>query len=243
MRLFSKIYGIVPAFILLACSGIAQSADWSSTNVSYLSGKGYKSLDKDQPSSDYDILTIDHASGWKYGDNFFFTDIFEVDSDSPGSYTEWAPRFSSAKIVEIDYGSFLKDVLLAGQLNVPTGNPRIYLYGLGMNLAIPHFQVFSLNTYVRDDRRFDGTAYQVTLVWKAIIDFGAKFIFTGFMDYAGEEGSNDNKSSGNLLAQPQLLWQVAEDLGVGIEYQYWKNKLGVEGITESVPQLMLKWTL
>ena len=28
---------------------------------------------------------------------------------------------------------------------------------------------------------------------------------------------------------------------LGVEYQYWHNKFGIDGVTESVPQLQAKW--
>jgi hypothetical protein len=30
---------------------------------------------------------------------------------------------------------------------------------------------------------------------------------------------------------------------VGIEYQIWRNKFGIRGVNEGVPQAMVKWIL
>ena len=52
-----------------------------------------------------------------------------------------------------------------------------------------------------------------------------------------------------LLAQPQLLldlgnlWGAKDKLFAGVEYQYWHNKFGVDGVDESLPQVMLLWQL
>jgi len=47
---------------------------------------------------------------------------------------------------------------------------------------------------------------------------------------------------------PRLLFDVGETLNmgdnklwVGVEYQYWHNKFGIEGKTESVHQAQIKW--
>ena len=58
------------------------------------------------------------------------------------------------------------------------------------------------------------------------------------MDYTTDEGDSKN----NLLTQPQLLWHATDHIAIGIEYQYWYNRLGMDGVTESLPQAMLRWT-
>jgi nucleoside-specific outer membrane channel protein Tsx len=167
-----------------------------------------------------------------------------MNAETPGFYMEWAPRFSSSKILGQEYGGMLSDVLLSGQINVPSTSlaRKIYLYGAAIDLALPSFKFFQSNFYIRDDLGKDGTTYQITLVWgMEIID---KLTFGGFLDYAGEEGDK-NKAGGlseaNLLMQPQLLYEAVPSLQVGLEYQYWQNKFGVDGETESVPQIMAKW--
>lgn len=134
-------------------------------------------------------------------------------------------------------------MLLAGELNVsPVGN--IYLYGIGFNLKLPGFAYFGLNLYVRDMRTISGKSYQISPYWSLPFTVGSlKMTFDGFLDYAGHEGN----TVANLLTQPQLLvdignmWGAPNTLYAGIEYQYWKNKYGVDGVNESLPQAMVKW--
>lgn len=53
----------------------------------------------------------------------------------------------------------------------------------------------------------------------------------------------------NLLLVPQLrldlgaLWDWPGRLEAGVEYSYWRNKFGIDGVVESVVQPMVKWTL
>ena len=52
----------------------------------------------------------------------------------------------------------------------------------------------------------------------------------------------------SILAQPQFTWDLGKVVGapnqfmVGIEYQYWLNKLGTDE-DESTAQLLVVWRL
>ena len=70
---------------------------------------------------------------------------------------------------------------------------------------------------------------------------GQKFSFEGFLDYTTGEGSGFGSES-NTLTQPALVWHATKHLGLGIEYQYWQNRLGIDGLDEEVPQLMARFT-
>src|SRR5690554_2962107 len=65
--------GLVAAVFALGTLGAvtAQAADrYSSTNVQILYGQDYE-LGEEKRT----IMTLEHASGWEYGDNFFFVDV------------------------------------------------------------------------------------------------------------------------------------------------------------------------
>lgn len=230
-------------FVLLAClcnQGLF-AADWSTTSVQLLSGKDYKA--PGDTSYDQEILTFEHASGGWYGDNFFFADIEKTGSKSPSIYFEWAPRFSLGKLAGVELGGPIADVSVALQLNQASGFREIYLYGVGLDIKVPGTRFFQANLYQRDNLAADGTSIQLTLVWEAAF-LNDKLTFGGFLDYATEEGDKKTYiAEANLLTQPQLLYWVHKDFGLGIEYQYWQNKLGIKDLNESVPQLMVKWVL
>lgn len=70
------------------------------------------------------------------------------------------------------------------------------------------------------------------------------FLIEGFADFAGGEGT----AVANQLIVPRFLLDVGDLAGIeentlfmGVEWQYWRNKFGVAGVTESVPQLQIKW--
>lgn len=229
----------------------ALAFDWGATDVQYLKGSGYINAfapkDSKDRKFDQDILTLEHADGWKYGDNFFFIDTSaptQTDSASssqkPSLYFEYAPRISSKKALGIDYKGLIADVLLSTQYNAASGFP-VYLYGAAVDLNLPGFKFFQTNFYIRDDRNIKGTSYQVTLAWAMGFKAGVDWEFGGFLDYAGAEGKTETgKSEANLLTQPSIIAKLTPELGLGIEYQYWSNKLGVKDANESVPQAVIK---
>lgn len=222
----------------------AGAANWSSTNVQYLYGKNYE-LGDDTRS----IVTLEHVSGWKYGDNFFFVDITNPDREGTLTTTEFygelSPRLSLGSITgqDLSFGP-IKDALITTTLEMGEGFHN-YLYGLAVDLNIPHVPVFQVNYYVRNEVTSNtDTGSQITLVWVAPFDLGsAAMTFEGFADYAW---GNDPKED-NLLTAPRLLLDVGKffdapgTLQAGVEYQIWRNKFGIDGVDEDVAQAMVKW--
>ena len=225
----------------------AGSANFATTNIQYLYGTNYELGDGTRS-----IVTIEHANAWKYGDNFLFVDITNPDRDGnatgTGHYAEISPRLSFGKITGNDLSFlFVKDILLAGTAELPDSPaPRKYLYGIGLDLALPGFRFFQVNTYIRNSSAGGvDTGQQVTLAWNLPFNIGgALFSFEGFFDYAwGEDPLEDN-----IITAPRLLVDVGALLGTkpgqlqaGVEYQIWRNKFGIKNVDEDVAQAMVKW--
>lgn len=228
----------------------AGSALWQETNVQYLWGGNFKSLEtKSSKDNSRSTVTLEHADAWKYGDNFFFFDVTnpEINRNGPKTsiYGELSPRLSIGKISGLDLSApYLKDVLVAGTLELGDGFHN-YLYGVGFSLNLPGFNFADLNLYLRNSAS-KGATFQVTPVWQVPFNVGkASMIFEGFVDIAGEEGD----SVFNIDAQPRLLldlgkfWGSAGCLYLGTELIYWHNKFGIDGVNEFAPQAMVKWVL
>ncbi len=251
---FFKKNKLIQGLTLVAGLGLAatsQAANWSSTSVLLHSGSDYKSV-PDDSKYDQSIVTLEHVSGWNYGSNFFFIDVSEPNNPESSYYGEFSPSLSLSKLTGSDLSfGFVKDVSLAatwefGQIT------NAKLFGLGFDLDIPGMPVANLSIYNRysESKYFPGkvsSAPQATFVWNAPFKMGStSWVFEGFIDYAMEE--KEVGKVANTIAAPRLLldtgalWGAPKQLYTGIEYQYWNNKYGVDGIDEGVPQLTVKWT-
>lgn len=110
--------------------------------------------------------------------------------------------------------------------------------GVSVDLKIPGTKFFKVHLQGRDDPNFDGESVQLNLVWNASFGKNDQFSFEGFLDWTSDEGASES----NLLTQPVIIWHVSKYIGLGIEYQYWDNRLGFDGLDESTPQAILRWS-
>ena len=120
----------------------AHATEWSNTELQLQYGNLDIPTFAGGGDSYHLIYTLQHASGWKYGDNFFFVDV--LDARDPGFqdfdlYSEWYSNFSLGKIREKEMGAGLvSDVgLLLGVNSADDANVRKYLPGLRLSLDLP----------------------------------------------------------------------------------------------------------
>jgi nucleoside-specific outer membrane channel protein Tsx len=245
-----RIAATIAAAATLVCQPAFAESEYftfASTSFLFLYGDGFELGDDERT-----IITAEHANAWRYGDNFFFVDVTNPTRNSTETptefYAEFSPRLSLGKITGAKVGlGFITDVLLAGTLETGEGFHN-YLYGLGVDLAVPGFNYVSVNGYRRDNRSpgaEDG--WQVTLVWGTDFQLGPlPLVFEGYLDYAFEQ---DPDQKDYVLVDPRLLIDVGALFGrdagkfqVGVEYRYWNRKFGIGGVEESLPQAAMKWT-
>lgn len=232
------LYRILWFPMLFGACTTAAAEGWASGNVQLLHGSQYE-LGEDTRS----IVTGELAWGWAYGDGFAFVDVTFPEGGDTASYGEIGPRFSFYKMAGHQGVGLVKDVSLALQAEIGEEDYRAYLGGLGLSLDIPGFSFFNLNIYHRDNPDLDGSTYQISPSWHYPFTLGGtRWAIDGFLDYAGSEGVSER----NWLFVPQILydlgahWGSPDVLSVGIEYSYWHNKFGVEGVNEEVVQAMVK---
>jgi nucleoside-specific outer membrane channel protein Tsx len=72
---------------LMLLSGVAQAADWSDTSISWRHGTRFAEPYNGEHISK-NIFALTHASGYKYGSNYFNVDLLQSDSSDPGSLTQ-----------------------------------------------------------------------------------------------------------------------------------------------------------
>ncbi|MGH8073445.1 MAG: outer membrane protein OmpK [Lysobacter sp.] len=234
----------MPAGLLLAGSLLsatpavaAEWLHWQNNSLSYLNGDDFTV----QPARQQ-TLTLEHADGWKYGDNFLFVDITrfngEADAGSGASawYGEFAPRLSLGKISgrPVSAGP-VKDVLLAMAYEFGEGPVETWLVGPGIDLDVPGLDYLQLNVYRRQPRggRAGDGQWQVTPVWALTLPVGRSDVLVdGFIDWVVD---NRDGSHAQLHFNPQVKYDVGKAIGwtektvyVGVEYDYWKNKFGID---------------
>ena len=226
------------AATLLCCLSINASAKqlWSDTSATLMKGTQYEVGDTDKT-----VFTLEHASGHSWGSIFTFVDRLSHDNDNQHElYGEFGANIT---LKELDHSVF-KDVYLATQWEFNSDKFAQfdnYLVGVGANLSIPNFN-FANITYYRRNNELGDNNNQLTFVWS--VPFGDSIVYDGFIDAV--ESTNTIASGYNFTSQ--LKYDVGQHLGIeknkfyaGIEYVYWKNKFGIDGITEKNPNIMVKW--
>ncbi len=247
------------ALALAICSGTAAVPAHPQTEVHFQ----YGNLDNPfaGTTSGTVILTLQHASFWSLGDNFYFVD-FSDDGGDDGfnefdAYGEWYSNFSLGKLAGRDLGfGPVADLGIFGGLAIGTdANVFSWLPGARIAWRLPGF-VF-LNTdlmYAIDGGRGADGGSPPALDGRFVLDVNGllpfrlgsqSFVIAGHAEYqtatANEFGAAVPAS---ILAQPQLLWDIGGENGllVGVEFQYWRNKLGTDA-DESALQFLGVWRL
>ena len=229
--------------------------DWSTTELHYQAGQILNPFTDDYHSTQ--ILTFQHASGWKYGTNFFFIDLIDDNHDDGYNdtdfYGELYLNFSLGKITGYDFSvGALKDIGLIAGLNVSgDANAKKYLPGIRFSWDVAGFSYLNtdITAYIDDSDTQQKDSFMFDVNWAYPFDIGNhSFAIQGHAEYIGaREGVNNSDVEAHILAQPQFRWDVGKALlgtedtiFAGIEYQYWNNKLGTKN-DENTVQALVVW--
>lgn len=233
---------------------------WHQESISYQYGKDFK-VDPRRMQ----IITFEHTSGWAWGDFFFFIDNYwypgaqTLYDGHHGIYSEYSPRFSLSKISGENFSwGVIKDVLVATTVEWDNNRSKgrddqiNYLIGPGFDLNLPGFDYFMLNFYYRKPEGGEGMGgWQVTPVWSYTVPLGkSDVLIDGYIDWVLGDKYGLKR---NFHFNPQIkydlgkiAWGAPKKLYVGIEYDYWSNKYGIESTGEyntnqSVTSAMIKY--
>ena len=215
----------------------AELLQWQDNSLTYLNGIDFK---VDPPRQQ--TVTFEHASGWSFGDLFIFVDGIKYNTEATNGagdghtfYGEISPRLSFGKLSgnDLAFGP-IKDVLLAATYEFGEDDVDSYLLGPAVDLNVPGFDFFQLNTYYREtDGKRDGSGvWQITPAWSYTLPVGdSDLVIDGFMDWVVD---NDDSYHANLHFNPQIKYDMAKAMGwgkrfyVGVEYDYWSDKYGID---------------
>jgi len=165
----------------------------------------------------------------------------------------------------------VKDIgLVAGFNYAPEVDSSWVLPGVTFALDLPGFAFATLNVsafmhlngadeaYYQDfDSPFkiidEDTSFMVDFAWALPFKLGStSWSFEGHAEYIDGRTQRNNFGTDELeswiLIQPQVRLDVGELMNMpsqrlfaGIEYQYWKNKLGMKGVDDNTVQFLAVW--
>ena len=249
--------GAAAALLALALMQPADAAEWSITEAHLAYGRLDVPTFAGGGDSEFFIYTLQHASGWKYGENFFFIDL--LDSQNPGFqdfelYGEWYSTFSLGKMTGRTVGrGAVSDIGLIWGFNWGAdANFRKYLPGVRLALDLHGFAFANLDftAYIDGSEgaasggapRHDNS-YMIDFNFARPFTIGkSNFSIEGHVEFIkGRKDEFGEKVESWILAQPQFRWNPNDHLSVGFEYQFWLNKLGDGATDENTVQALLVW--
>ena len=136
------------AGFILSSQAMASPMLWQNNSLTYLYGKNFAVDSAAGKEGDIQqTITFEHASGWSFGDLFFFTDLIKYNTDAKNGngdghtyYGEFSPRLSFGKIFQRDLSiGPIKDVLVAMTYEFGEGDVETYMIGPGFDLNVPGF--------------------------------------------------------------------------------------------------------
>jgi nucleoside-specific outer membrane channel protein Tsx len=257
------------AAFYVPASSSASGAEFSTTEIQYQYGllrvPNFAGGGKDNTH----IVTLQHASGYSWGDVFGFLDILHGENgdrnhfNDNDAYGEFYINFSSSKILKIDYGKgLLKDIGFVQGFNFDAdANVYKILPGVRFSWNIPGFAFLNTDFMAYIDASTGakpGTFNSPAETNSAMLDvnfaapfelYGQYFSFEGHIEFVlGRKNEFGDDVEGHIFGQPQFRWDAGYALTgrkdkffLGTEYQIWINKLGEKNTNESAFQALAVW--
>ncbi len=244
----------------------AQAAEWSDTAIGIRYGTKF-----DEPYNGRDIektiVNLTHASGYKYGSNFFNVDFLKSDSrDSSAQeiYVVYRHTLDLGKVTgkSLAFGPTRGLGVTAGfDLNTKNdpgygSKKRMFVLGPTVMMDVPGFLNISVlglwesNRPHGVDERYSYDFHpMLNMAWGVPVG-STGLAFEGFMNWIASKGRNEfgGPTSAEFNIDAALWYDVSPHIGasknsfrVGVGYQYWRNKFGnpssVPGSLAKTPML------
>ncbi|MDP3979696.1 MAG: outer membrane protein OmpK [Pseudomonas sp.] len=212
---------------------------WQDNSLTYLYGDNFQRLNfNGEEQRSQTTFTFEHASGWAWGDLFYFLDYvradnvqsrgsfangsFEQDDKNSFYYMEFSPRVSLSWLTGQDLSAGpLKDVKAAFTYEKGEGGPATenYLYGLGFDWDVPGFAYLKTNLYrvklnnqvFFADQDNNGYATQLTVAGAYPFAVGEQdFVVDGYLDWRSPSDTAGTQTS--LGSSIQVKWDAGKAL-------------------------------
>ena len=259
-------------FVLLSSLCFAMQVQaWSNTEIQWIYGDiQAPSNQSETKTSTFTLVNASGGDGWDTF--FFIDRATYNYDSQPGNNNEFVSKFfanySLSALLDTDLSTgLLKDVgLTAGFKHAPEVDSLWIMPSLRLDFDLPGFRFANVRLgYYKhqwggsqEANHFsvldETDSYMINFVWDYPFEIGSsKWNIGGFVEYIAGNTQISNfgvtKKSSWVLAQPQIRLDLGHSLGheagklfVGIEYQFWQNKLGNPAVDESAPQLLLAWS-
>lgn len=253
------------ALALMLAAGSAQAAIWSSNEVQYQRGSLDAPSFASGRSADTDIFTFQHASGWKYVDLFFFVDV--IDDDRSDGFNDsdvygelyLGGGFGKLSGSDMSFGPFKDIGWVIGYNRAQDAKVQKWLPGLRLYWEAPGFAFLNtdITAYIDDSSGVarggaprESDSFMVDFSWAYPFKVGDQdFSIEGHAEYIDSRTNEfGGKVSSWILAQPQFRWDAgkafwgkAGHFYLGVEFQFWWNKLGDPTTDETAAQFLAVW--
>jgi nucleoside-specific outer membrane channel protein Tsx len=229
------------AVTLAAASVAASAADWSDTYIGYRYGTKFREpFNRDDIKKD--IYSLTHASGYKYGSNFFNVDMLNSNNKDPAGNNGQGASNSGATEVFVVYrhnlslskvsGKDLKfgivrDVAFTAGFDYNSKNDafgakvRRPMIGPTIDWAVPvgfastgilYRKEWNHNGFSRQDGSFKG-AWSLNTAWGIPFSAGLPMVFKGFWNYTAAKGPDLGAPAAQT--KPETLIELALMADVG----------------------------
>ncbi|ALF60881.1 hypothetical protein AOC03_11525 [Psychrobacter urativorans] len=234
------------------------------TSITALYGGGFKMVPNNETAS-LTTMTLEHASTHDWGGIFAFVDRHQGDEydlkDASGNVTgsknyretfgKVSPKFKVAKFND----GLIKQVNLASVYEFSSnstgfGQDNLWVgVGADLNLPVPGIKYASATLYHAfnnaeraDGKKTKGDDQKITLTsaWER-----DNLLIDGYVDFAFNNEFDNVKNS--IHFNPQIKYNIQPALGidnrleVGVEYDYWKNKFGVNDVDQNAVAALVKY--
>lgn len=239
MQITSRIPHLALATLLASVAAVGQAADWSDTSISIRAGDKYA-----EPFNPDDIkktiVALTHASGYKYGSNFFNADFLMSDSKDPASatskdgahevYIVYRHTLDLDKLTgsKLGFGP-VRGFGLTGGFDVNTktdagynSKKRMLVLGPTVSFDVPGFLNVSLlvlkesnapySTFsgVSTPRYSYKTHPMLTAAWSIGLIKDVPLTFEGFANFIASKGNNE--FGGKTAAETNIDMQLMYDV-------------------------------